>query len=264
VLGIDLLRVVPVPPKGIWGTLPGGHPWPSKCLRSTITASASVPRRRGEEGLRLLPRRARASQPIRARPVGYSNHRRLLDGRGGTAQIHLMGVDGQSKLAPGRTRIPPGRTWPSRCRHPGGQGRGWTDMGVEQWVTGACGAGVAQQSSWYDPFGNMIELHQAGTCRCVTGNRQSSQGHEATEAWPARPRESASSRVVASSPGSQIRAGGGRVRRRGGRQPDRLWRGARAGWLSASDPPALRGLGLDMPTYIGVISTTRAAAPTPR
>jgi hypothetical protein len=23
----------------------------------------------------------------------------------------------------------------------------------------------------YDPFVNMIELHQAGTCRCVTGNR---------------------------------------------------------------------------------------------
>jgi hypothetical protein len=24
----------------------------------------------------------------------------------------------------------------------------------------------------YDPFGNMIELHQADTCRCVTSNRK--------------------------------------------------------------------------------------------
>jgi hypothetical protein len=28
----------------------------------------------------------------------------------------------------------------------------------------------------YDPFGNMIELHQSGTCRCVTGNRQPVKG----------------------------------------------------------------------------------------
>jgi hypothetical protein len=27
-----------------------------------------------------------------------------------------------------------------------------------------------------DPFGNMIELHQAGTCRCITGNRQPVSG----------------------------------------------------------------------------------------
>ena len=30
----------------------------------------------------------------------------------------------------------------------------------------------SQQIFMYDPFGNMIELHQAGTCRCITCNRQ--------------------------------------------------------------------------------------------
>jgi hypothetical protein len=34
----------------------------------------------------------------------------------------------------------------------------------------------SQQIFMYDPFGNMIELHQAGTCRCVTGNRKPVSG----------------------------------------------------------------------------------------
>jgi hypothetical protein len=29
----------------------------------------------------------------------------------------------------------------------------------------------SQQAFMHDPFGNMIELHQAGTCRCVTASR---------------------------------------------------------------------------------------------
>jgi hypothetical protein len=44
-------------------------------------------------------------------------------------------------------------------------------MGVEHWVTlGAVGP-ESQQIFMHDPFGNMIELHQACTCRCITGNR---------------------------------------------------------------------------------------------
>jgi hypothetical protein len=34
----------------------------------------------------------------------------------------------------------------------------------------------SQQTFMHDPFGNMIELHQAGTCRCITGNRQPVSG----------------------------------------------------------------------------------------
>ena len=40
----DLLRVRPVPPQGDLGHAHRRHPWPSKCLSSTTTASASVPR----------------------------------------------------------------------------------------------------------------------------------------------------------------------------------------------------------------------------
>jgi hypothetical protein len=49
-------------------------------------------------------------------------------------------------------------------------------MGVEHWVTRGVVGPESQQIFMYDPFGNMIELHQAGTCRCVTGNRQPVKG----------------------------------------------------------------------------------------
>ena len=47
-----------------------------------------------------------------------------------------------------------------------------TRMGVDFWVTTGVVGPQSQQIFMYDPFGNMIELHQAGTCRCVTGNRK--------------------------------------------------------------------------------------------
>jgi hypothetical protein len=28
----------------------------------------------------------------------------------------------------------------------------------------------------YDPFGNMIELHQVGTCRCIRSSRSDAAG----------------------------------------------------------------------------------------
>ena len=45
-------------------------------------------------------------------------------------------------------------------------------MGVDFWVTTGVVGPQSQQIFMYDPFGNMIELHQAGTCRCITGNRK--------------------------------------------------------------------------------------------
>jgi extradiol dioxygenase family protein len=45
-------------------------------------------------------------------------------------------------------------------------------MGVAFWVTTGVVGPQSQQIFMYDPFGNMIELHQADTCRCVTSNRK--------------------------------------------------------------------------------------------
>ena len=44
---------------------------------------------------------------------------------------------------------------------------------MDFWVaTGVVGP-QSQQIFMYDPFGNMIELHQADTCRCVTSQSHS-------------------------------------------------------------------------------------------
>jgi catechol 2,3-dioxygenase-like lactoylglutathione lyase family enzyme len=95
---------------------------------------------------------------------------------GGGAQIHLMGVDGQSKFAEG-----PGRD-PSRphvaLAVPDIQEarRELERLGVEFWVSRGVVGPESQQVFLHDPFGNMIELHQVGTCRCVAAGRPASGG----------------------------------------------------------------------------------------
>ncbi len=81
---------------------------------------------------------------------------------GGTAQIHLMGVS-RPHVALAVPDIQEAKAELDR-------------MGVEHWVTRGVVGPESQQIFMYDPFGNMIELHQAGTCRCVTGNRQPVKG----------------------------------------------------------------------------------------
>ena len=95
---------------------------------------------------------------------------------GGGAQIHLMGVDGQSKFAEG-----PGRD-PSRphvaLAVPDIQ-EVWRELerlGVAFWVSRGVVGPESQQVFLHDPFGNMIELHQVGTCRCVAAGRPASGG----------------------------------------------------------------------------------------
>jgi catechol 2,3-dioxygenase-like lactoylglutathione lyase family enzyme len=90
---------------------------------------------------------------------------------GGTAQIHLMGVDGQSKFAQGPNKDP-SRPHVALAVADVQEARAELErMGVEHWVTlGAVGP-QSQQIFMLDPFGNMVELHQAGACRCIASNR---------------------------------------------------------------------------------------------
>ena len=44
-------------------------------------------------------------------------------------------------------------------------------MGVAYFFTQGIVGPESQQIFLHDPFGNMIELHQAGTCRCITAQR---------------------------------------------------------------------------------------------
>lgn len=44
-------------------------------------------------------------------------------------------------------------------------------LGVTYWVAEGIVGPASQQIFMHDPAGNMIELHQAGKCRCQSSNR---------------------------------------------------------------------------------------------
>jgi catechol 2,3-dioxygenase-like lactoylglutathione lyase family enzyme len=90
---------------------------------------------------------------------------------GGAAQIHLMGVNGMSKFAQGPDKDP-SRPHVALAVPDIQEAKTELDrMGVEHWVTRGVVGPESQQIFMYDPFGNMIELHQIGTCRCVATKR---------------------------------------------------------------------------------------------
>jgi catechol 2,3-dioxygenase-like lactoylglutathione lyase family enzyme len=87
-----------------------------------------------------------------------------------------MGVDGQSKFAQGPDKDP-SRPHVALAVADIQEAKAELDrMGIEHWVTRGVVGPESQQIFMYDPFGNMIELHQAGTCRCVTSNRTPAGG----------------------------------------------------------------------------------------
>ena len=90
---------------------------------------------------------------------------------GGTAQIHLMGVDGASKFAQGPDKDPSHPHVALAVPDIQEARQELERMGVEHWVTRGVVGPESQQIFMKDPFGNMIELHQAGTCRCVGKSR---------------------------------------------------------------------------------------------
>ncbi|HXJ81806.1 MAG TPA: VOC family protein [Candidatus Methylomirabilis sp.] len=95
---------------------------------------------------------------------------------GGTAQIHLMGVDGQSKFAQAPDRDP-SRPHVALAVPDIQEARRELDrLGVDYWLTEGVVGPQSQQLFMKDPFGNMIELHQVGTCRCVTAARKPVSG----------------------------------------------------------------------------------------
>jgi catechol 2,3-dioxygenase-like lactoylglutathione lyase family enzyme len=90
---------------------------------------------------------------------------------GGTAQIHLMGVDGQSKFAEGPGKDPASTHVALAVPDIQEARRELERLGVAFWVSRGVVGPASQQIFMHDPFGNMIELHQIGTCRCVAGSR---------------------------------------------------------------------------------------------
>jgi len=90
---------------------------------------------------------------------------------GGTAQIHLMGVNGQSKFAKGPGQDPSLPHVALAVADIRETRKELDRLGVEYWVAENVVAPQSQQIFMKDPFNNMIELHQIDTCRCVTSRR---------------------------------------------------------------------------------------------
>ena len=90
---------------------------------------------------------------------------------GGTAQIHLMGVDGMSKFAKGPDKDP-SRPHVALAVADIQQTKAELDrLGVKYWSMTGINGPQAEQIFVNDPSGNMIELHQVDQCRCKSANR---------------------------------------------------------------------------------------------
>ena len=92
---------------------------------------------------------------------------------GGKAQIHLMGVNGQSKFAKGPGKDPSSPHVALAVADVQEARRELDRLGVEYWVAEGIVGPQSQQIFMHDPAGNMIELHQVGTCRCDSAKRGS-------------------------------------------------------------------------------------------
>ena len=90
---------------------------------------------------------------------------------GGTAQIHLMGVEGLSGVADGPGRDPSNPHVALAVADIQEAKQELDRLGVSYWITRGVVGPQSLQLFLKDPFGNIIELHQIDTCRCVTSRR---------------------------------------------------------------------------------------------
>jgi len=95
---------------------------------------------------------------------------------GGTAQIHLMGVNGQSKFAKGPGQDPSLPHVALAVADIQETRRELDRLKVDYWVAESVVGPQSLQIFVKDPFNNIIELHQIDTCRCVTARRSAAQG----------------------------------------------------------------------------------------
>ncbi len=87
---------------------------------------------------------------------------------GDDTQIHVFAVEGASKYARVPERDPFSTHVALACPDIEEAKAELDRLGVDYWRVGR---DPAQQVFLYDPSGNMIELHQIGTCRCQASNR---------------------------------------------------------------------------------------------
>ena len=89
---------------------------------------------------------------------------------GGNAQIHLISAEGLSRLADGPGRDPAGPHVALAVPDIHEARLELKRLGVDYWSLKGVTGPESEQLFMTDPFGNVIELHQAGTCRCNKGS----------------------------------------------------------------------------------------------
>ncbi len=92
---------------------------------------------------------------------------------GANAQIHLISAEGTSRLADGPGRDPAGPHVALAVADIQEARRELERLGVAYWSLKGVTGPETEQLFMQDPFGNVIELHQADTCRC---DRRSAAG----------------------------------------------------------------------------------------
>ena len=85
---------------------------------------------------------------------------------GATAQIHLISARGLSRLADGPGRDPAGPHVALAVPDVGEARQELERLGIKYWALKGVTGPEREQLFMQDPFGNVIELHQVGTCRC--------------------------------------------------------------------------------------------------
>ena len=85
---------------------------------------------------------------------------------GGNAQIHLISARGLSRLADGPGRDPAGPHVALAVADVQTARRELERLGIDYWSLKGVTGPETEQLFLRDPFGNVVELHQVGSCRC--------------------------------------------------------------------------------------------------
>jgi catechol 2,3-dioxygenase-like lactoylglutathione lyase family enzyme len=115
--------------------------------------------------------------PGRPEIPGVPGYWMEVDGR---AQVHLMGVTGSSKYAKGGRQDPTLTHVALAVPDIQEAKRELDQLGVNYWTTVGIVGPHTEQVFMDDPFGNLIELHQAGTCRCNRSARETASAAAGT------------------------------------------------------------------------------------
>jgi catechol 2,3-dioxygenase-like lactoylglutathione lyase family enzyme len=97
---------------------------------------------------------------------------------GDVGQVHLISVDGRSDLSPAPGKDPTSPHIAFAVANIADAKRELDRLAVPYWTLGVLGGPDTEQVFLEDLSGNMIELHQIGSCRCAVRSRLNAGAQE--------------------------------------------------------------------------------------